>query len=243
MSSMVRTVTLERKPAKRRKTVARVSRTAQRNYQVNTYASVRNYNSLKNDPFPAQMRCVLRYSENVQFAAGAAGTIGVLYWRCNGIANPNGIVGQGHRPYGYNILEQIYKYYRVEKSTCVLSLAQGGAATAGMQFGVAVTNDQVPGSLIGTPEQKGVRMAIMNSGPTQPIQVRQSWKNPALFTDGRIGAYGPPAGVPGIEDFYECFIRQTDPTVARQAIVCNISIEYHVVSWEQKDLGASLIPP
>ena len=122
------------------------------------YASQKSY-KFYHDPFPALMRCRLRYSTNLSLNA-TSGVIAYNLFRCNSIFDPD-YTGVGHQPYGHDTYQQIYNHYRVESAVISVSHCTGVNGV----LGISLTDDTTVETDYDTvKERKGTVMLPTVSG-------------------------------------------------------------------------------
>lgn len=252
MSSLVRTVTPDRGLMRRRTVKSRrpLGRSSFRNGVYRTFAVPRNAFSQEFDPFPAKMRSVLRYTDDVVLGGTPGGTVSSFYFRANDLL-PNVTNPPGHLCYGYDTLKSIYNQYQVKSSTITLALAQG-ATTAGCVWGLNLV-ETIPVTMdrFSSFEQKGSNLTVNSGAPSLPVQLMKKYSLrsfPSNNQEDRSGRYDPgnvafPQQTVNNPAFFQILLKVADPAAAVPLIRLQVAIEYHVESFDMKDLGPSVLPP
>lgn len=221
---------------KSRKTRKMRKDSSKNNGLYRTFARGSSYLSQSFDPFPAKMRTVMRYCDDVRLNPGL-GNIAYHYIKCNGLFDPNQ-TGGGHQPYGHDICQLIYNHYRVDKAVMTLSVAQG--TTAGAIVGIGITDDTTAaGSINSILEQKGARFAVMTSNPSEPIRIQNTWTRSGVFPNTANNTDTSYGADPTELSFFQIFYRDADTSEDPPALQLFVSVEYYVTSYEMKDLGES----
>lgn len=222
-----------------RKSRAVVSSNSSRNFQLNTYPKLRDYGSQLFDPFPAKMRSVLRYSEGISIPGPSLGGVSLYYFCANGIHDPN-ITGTGHQPYGHDELLQIYNHYRVDKSVITVT-CPGQASDLALRWGINVVDDFTAlSSSVAISEQKGGVQCVMGDSIGTPVQLVQKYDRKKVFEANVSNVNASYGSNPSDTTAFQIWFGSIIPSEAVAAPMrLLINIEYHVTSWELKDLGDS----
>jgi len=189
------------------------------------------------DPFPSQIKCIMRYSEVISNNP-AAGLVGHYLFRCNSIYDPN-YTGIGHQPYGHDQYQLIYNQYQVLESVITMTPISNVAGV----FGISQTDDaSVNGNYDTVREIKGTQFTIMNGNNNQNNSIVAYYKDSDSFPEGasdpttRAAAFGAnPTEVQYFDCWYEGIDASADP------VACNFlfTITYTCVCYELKDLDGS----
>jgi len=184
------------------------------------------------DPFPARLRCKLRYNEVVSIDS-TVGFPGHALFRANGLYDPN-YTGGGHQPMGRDQLALIYNHYKVVSS--VISVTPSSAFNS--SFGIGLSDDTTTSTdFLGIAEEKGTKWAMNSSASTVPTVTNYYNKN--YFPDGVDGLGALVGADPAEQVFFDVWSRAINITTEDTAKDYNICIEYIVDFWELQSLGQS----
>jgi len=186
------------------------------------------------DPFPARMRCRLRYNENIAIPATTAGTPSHYLFKANGFYDPN-TTGSGHQPMGYDTYASLYHHYKVVSS--VISVTPSSAFN--MHFGVGLIADSnYPTGYYDVAENKGVKWAMNSSASTVPTVTNYYNKN--LFPNSDSVDLGALVGSdPNELTNYDIWMRSTTSTGTDTEKYFTVCIEYICDWWELRTLPQS----
>lgn len=186
------------------------------------------------DPFPAKIRCKLRYSTIVGLDPQVS-TPGINLFRANSIFDPD-YSGAGHQPYGHDQYQALYNHYSVDSSVITMTPtnAQNGI------FGISISDDAVINTNYDTVrETKGTKMSTMQSNGLKKSVVntfnqKQIYgKQPGITTGALFG------GNPVEQTFFHCWNEAYAGEVNPGVTYFLITITYTCTLWEPKDLGQS----
>jgi len=189
------------------------------------------------DPFPSQIKCIMRYSQVVTLNPGYA-LIARQVFRCNSIYDPD-YSGLGHQPYGHDQYQSLYNQYQVLESVITMTPVSN---VAGM-FGIAQTvNPALNSGFDHSREMKGTQFSVMNGNNNQNNSIVSYYKDSDSFPEGasdattRAAAFG---ANPTEEMYFSCWYSGID--YASDADECNFlfTITYTCVCYELKDLDGS----
>lgn len=220
----------------RRRTMVSTSRSADRSSRNQVY---RTWPGISRpyyfDPFPQQMRAVLRYAESVSMDA-PAGIAGAYLFRANSIFDPN-FTGTGHQPYGHDTYQSIYNHYVVDRAVITVT---ANSTPVNCSFGVSLTDDSaVSLDFDQVKETKNTRFAALN-GQSAPVTLNLSYNKNSMFkhdTDSSVGAaFG---ANPSEQAFFQIWHTGNLPGNNPPALALQVTITYYVSMWEMKDLGIS----
>lgn len=220
----------------RRRTMVSASRSASRTSRNQIY---RTWPGLSRptyfDPFPQQMRAVMRYAESVNLDA-QAGLAASYLFRANSIFDPN-FTGIGHQPYGHDTYQSIYNHYVVDRAVITVT---ANSAPVNCTLGVSLTDDSaVSLDYDQIKETKNTRFVAMN-GASAPVSVVLNYNKNSMFkhdTDSSVGAaFG---ANPSEQAFFQIWQTGNLPTNNPSALAVQVTITYYVSMWEMKDLGIS----
>lgn len=252
MASLVRTVTLER-PAKRRRSSARTYNRAftARSRAKNAYASYSSPRFSKSfsqffDPFPTKMRNVLRYTKVIELQENVGALPFQIYeFSANGITIPDTTVPDGKYPLGYATLNSLYSYYRVEKSSCRITIIDGGQRDPGggqpispkpIILGLMTKEDvafPVGMTASNAFELKGMKKMVVRKDSVQP-QMLDSFYNFKAATPGDVSDMQAEYGNLPAEQTQFAIILQSLDVNSNGMVTVLVNIDFYVTSWDLK---------
>lgn len=196
-----------------------------------------SYGSMYFDPFPSQMRAIMRYNESVRLVAPAAGSFTATYFRANSIFDPAAGFG-GHQSYGHDTYQSIYNHYRVDKAVCRVTF--GTSATAAL-IGLALQDDQTTaGTIDSIFEQKGVRKTVIGSSVEYPTQtLTLTYNRLKTFVSNESNIQANFGSNPTEQQFFTIYNRALEAVATPTSTLVFVSIDYYVTMWEPRDLGTS----
>ncbi len=193
-------------------------------------------------------RVILPYFESGVTRSGTAGAITNYFFSANGCFDPN-VTGTGHQPMGFDEMMKYYEQYTVMKSTCCIDFVGNGtnACNVGLSLApdttAAVLGDNVEnGQIVWSPIEGS---AIGNWSRFKRLELscdcgiyfgRKTDRE--MLNDTSL--QGTSAANPSEQVYFDLqtwgFGGLTDNT----SVYAQIYIEYDVVFWEPRKVGAEL---
>lgn len=200
-----------------------------------TWPLNRGYASPYFDPFPNQMRNILRYSTTINLDP-VAGLPQHYLFRATSIFDPDA-TGTGHQPYGHDTLASIYNHYQVDE--CIITMTSTSVGTNGI-FGITVTDDSSVNSDFDTVrEQKGATFASIAASPN-PVRVMSKYVRKATFpVETALDTVANYGANPTENTFFDVWAEGNLPGNNPTAMSFVITLSYKVRSWELRDLDQS----
>lgn len=199
-----------------------------------TWPTYNSYLSPIWDPFPARSRAILRYSEVITVDP-PLGQPAQWLFRATSIFDPNQSSG-GHKPYGYNVYEQIYNKYSVVSSTITV---QQTSASNGI-MGISITDDTLVAQTFNSVrETKGTSFVVMSNVGVSS-KVSRNYARDAVFPEQAPGLTAPFGANPLEETYFHFWHEARNIGIDQGSADFLVTITYVVDMYELKDLGQSL---
>jgi len=196
------------------------------------YAS---FNQQLFDPFPAKMRCLMRYKETVNIGS-TLGVPGAYLFRANSIFDPNA-TGGGHQPYGHDTYANIYNHYNVRNATITMRPIR---IPDGVVFGISLTDDaSVQGTYDTFCETKNTRMSVADEGTPRNAVIMKFNVNSNFDVPYQKATSAQFGATPSEQMFFHCWVEGRNSDASSGTCDFLVTISYEVDMWELKDLGQS----
>lgn len=194
--------------------------------------------------FPRTFMARLKYFDQVSLNPTVGSNVSTYSYKCNDVFDPDAQLG-GHQPMGFDQYMAIYGRFRVvaSKCSCIFLANDSTSLNSSAVCGILrTTSNSFPGSISVVVENDScVYRAIQLGDTSRPISIKYNTKKSQGIKNimDNIELSGTSTGSPAIQDFYQIWIANANPSNDAEPVDIQVQLTYWVVFSDPNLLALS----